>query len=568
MRDMIHARHRMVDVQIARRGIDDPGVLEAMRTVPREKFVAPGSEDYAYEDGPLPIGHGQTISQPFIVALMIDKARLEHERQGSRGRHRIRLCGCRDEQDRRPMSTPSSGIRRWGARRASRFTELGYGNIVVRIGDGTKGWPEHAPFDAILVAAGGPFAPQALKDQLAIGGRLIIPVGRDFDQRLVRITRRSTATFDEEDLGGVVFVPLIGEQGWREDGSAPVASDEHPPALARMIADAAEPLPDIDEPGFARLFDRFADRRVVLLGEATHGTSEFYRARAAITRRLIEAHGFTIVAVEADWPDAASIDRHVRLRPDDAGADPPFRRFPTWMWRNVEVSAFLDGMRRHNESLGDPDRQAGFYGLDIYNMSASIAAVLAYLGEVDPEAAAVARERYGCLTPWQHEPSDYGRAVLASGYQKCEAAVIEQCRDLLRRSLEARRRRGIARRGPECPAGGVGGALLSHHVPRRRRGLELARHPHVRDAGASARSQGPAVEGGGLGAQFPYRRRAPHRYGPAARRTEPRPALPPALRCRGRADRLRHAQGHRGRGQRLGRRDGDQGRAALPSREP
>jgi erythromycin esterase-like protein len=173
-----------------------------------------------------------------------------------------------------------------------------------------------------------------------------------------------------------------------------------------------------------------------LLGEASHGTTEFYRARAAITRRLIERHGFTIVAVEADWPDAAAVDRYVRHRPVRLGAEPPFQRFPTWMWRNTDVAAFVEWLRGHNETVADPERRTGFYGLDIYNMRGSIAAVLSYLEEVDPAAARVARERYGCLTPWQNEYATYGRAVLTESYRKCEAEVIAQCRDLLRRELD------------------------------------------------------------------------------------------------------------------------------------
>lgn len=206
-------------------------------------------------------------------------------------------------------------------------------------------------------------------------------------------------------------------------------------SLPAMIAAAAEPLPTLDDPAFAEPFDRFGGRRVVLLGEASHGTSEFYRARAAITRRLIERHGFTIVAVEADWPDAAAVDRYVRRRPDRPGAEPPFQRFPTWMWRNTEVAALVAWMHRHNAAIPESDRRAGFYGLDLYNMSASITAVLAYLGEVDPDAAVVARERYGCLTPWRTEPAGYGRAVARSGYRGCEKAVIAQCRALLERRL-------------------------------------------------------------------------------------------------------------------------------------
>jgi erythromycin esterase-like protein len=234
-------------------------------------------------------------------------------------------------------------------------------------------------------------------------------------------------------------VPLVGTQGWTEDGRR--SATTHVPGRSRsqtlpdLIAEAAEPLPALDDPAFGRLFDRFADRRVVLLGESSHGTSEFYRARAAVTRHLIDRHGFTIVAVEADWPDAAAVDRYVRHRPKRGNEAPPFQRFPTWMWRNTDVAAFVDWLRAHNSGK-TAEASAGFFGLDIYNMQGSIAAVLAYLDNVDPEAARIARERYGCLTPWQKEPSTYGRAVLIEGYRKCEAEVIRQCKELLENRLD------------------------------------------------------------------------------------------------------------------------------------
>ena len=173
----------------------------------------------------------------------------------------------------------------------------------------------------------------------------------------------------------------------------------------------------------------------MLLGEASHGTSEFYRARAAITRHLIERHGFRIVAVEADWPDAAAIDRHVRHRPGPPEGDRPFARFPAWMWRNTDVAAFVDWLHDRNAGL-EPEARAAFHGLDIYNMQGSIAAVLAYLDGVDSEAARIARERYGCLTPWQHDPATYGRAVLTQSYRDCESEVVAQLRALLERQLD------------------------------------------------------------------------------------------------------------------------------------
>jgi erythromycin esterase-like protein len=201
------------------------------------------------------------------------------------------------------------------------------------------------------------------------------------------------------------------------------------------VREAAIPLPDIAEEAFGALFDRFGEARVVLLGEASHGTSEFYRARAAITRRLIERHGFSIVAVEADWPDASRIDRFVRHRGAGSYDEEAFARFPTWMWRNEEVSEFVHWLRDRNESL-PMEQRAEFRGLDVYSLRGSIAAVLDYLDRIDPEQAKLARQRYGCLSPWQGEPAWYGRAVLRGENDPCEDAVAKQLGELLGRQLQ------------------------------------------------------------------------------------------------------------------------------------
>ncbi|WP_121116497.1 protein-L-isoaspartate(D-aspartate) O-methyltransferase [Croceibacterium ferulae] len=436
MIDHAASRDRMVRNQIERRGVRDRQLLAAMRRVPRERFVPEALAEFAYEDSALPIEAGQTISQPWIVATMIEAAELSADDRvlevGAGSGYAAAVLG--------EIAAEVIAVERHAelaelAR--ERLAALGYANVEVRLGDGTRGAPDDAPFDVILVAAAGPDVPQALKDQLAPGGRLVMPVGDTDGQTLCKITRIED-DFDEETLAPVRFVPLIGQEGWPEDGSR--AATNHKPGASRgrtvpeMIADAAEPLPTFDDRAFGRLFDRYADKRVVLLGEASHGTSEFYQARAAITRHLVAHHGFTIVAVEADWPDAEAVDRFVRHRPRRRQEEPPFQRFPGWMWRNTDVQAFIGWLREHNAGLA-AEQRAGFYGLDIYNMSGSIGAVLDYLDRVDPEAAVVARERYGCLTPWQNDPATYGRASLSRGYAACEAAVIDQCRELLDRRL-------------------------------------------------------------------------------------------------------------------------------------
>jgi protein-L-isoaspartate(D-aspartate) O-methyltransferase len=449
-----HARDRafMVARHLEARGIADPLVLKAMGDVPREEFVAEALKEFAYEDSALPIEAGQTISQPYIVARMIELAAIKPG-------DKVLEVGAGSGYAASVMSRIAGKVyaierhEELAALAKARLESLRYDNAEILCADGTRGLPEHAPFDAIVVSAGGPRVPEALKRQLAIGGRLVIPVGRGFHQSLLRVTRTSETGFTEEDFGPVTFVPLIGEEGWAEPGAAKTETNIDAEtsgfaggllipsqratairtALGRLIAEAAEPFGDLDE--LARLAERFAKCRVVLLGEATHGTAEFYDARAAITAKLVEEHGFNIVAVEADWPDAKVYDAYVRGLPRPSVPKAAFTRFPTWMWRNGEVGAFLRRLKAINETR-EPDARCSFHGLDVYSLSASIEAVLAYLDGVDPEAARVARERYGCLSPWRAEPARYGRMALSRGYALCEKPVADALVDLLLKRID------------------------------------------------------------------------------------------------------------------------------------
>lgn len=220
MRTFENTRRRMVEEQLIRRGIEDQAVLDAMSKVPREKFVPEDEADLAYQDNPLPIEAEQTISQPYIVALMTEELELTPDDRvleiGTGSGYAAAVLG---EIVKDVYTIERHDILARTAER--RLQELGYGNVHVLWGDGTLGLPKHAPYDAIVATASGPEVPEPLKKQLAIGGRLVIPVGSTVhNQRLVRVRRISENKYEEQKLDWVRFVPLIGEAGWKNEEAA------------------------------------------------------------------------------------------------------------------------------------------------------------------------------------------------------------------------------------------------------------------------------------------------------------------------------------------------------------
>ena len=218
MADYAALRRRMVDTQLIDRGIRHPTVLRAMATVPRERFVPELDAPDAYEDSALPIGHAQTISQPYVVALMLEAIAPEST-------DRVLEIGTGSGYATAVLAQLVAEIytvERLGTLAAAarvRLAELGYRNVHVLEGDGTLGWPEHAPYDGIVVTAGGPDVPAPLLPQLRVGAHLVVPVGlTPRSQELVRVTRRAADEYARESLGAVTFVPLIGEAGWPEPG--------------------------------------------------------------------------------------------------------------------------------------------------------------------------------------------------------------------------------------------------------------------------------------------------------------------------------------------------------------
>jgi erythromycin esterase-like protein len=216
--------------------------------------------------------------------------------------------------------------------------------------------------------------------------------------------------------------------------------------LKDAIRMAAHPLTGAAT-DYNRLLSRIGDASFVLIGEASHGTHDFYHERARITERLIQEKGFTAVAVEGDWPDAYRVNRYVRNASDDALAVEAlggFRRFPTWMWRNTDVVEFIEWLRAHNDALPAGSAKAGFYGLDLYSLHASMEAVLRYLEKVDPDAARRARERYSCFDHFGQDTQVYGFLTGTGVTKSCQDEVIRELTELRRRAAEYARRDGQA----------------------------------------------------------------------------------------------------------------------------
>ena len=434
-------RADMVDNQVVARGVYALPVLEAMRTVPREVFVPEPLREFAYADVRLPVTLGQHLPRPSMVGVMLaalDLRGTERVLEIGTGAGYVTALLSRLAQDVRSIEPQGPAA----AAAADTLQQLGCTNVQVRHASVEVGWPEETPFDAILVHGTLTEIPPVLKRQLGIGGRLVMALGSDPEvSELVRLTRLAEDHFRTEDMADLQPDPSLGEEGhvtfhsggmWarvrRLRGAEESVADHE---LAHAIAAAGERFATPGTADLGPLLERIGEARIVLLGEATHGSSDFYRMRDRITRELIQRKGFSFLAIEGDWPDAARIDQHVRGGVTSGTPWTAFARFPTWMWRNQEVRSFVEWLRAHNAQSPKP---VAFHGLDLYSLYNSISAVLGYLDAVDPATARVARQRYACLTPWQANPASYGLATLKGRYESCEQQVVEMLVELQHRS--------------------------------------------------------------------------------------------------------------------------------------
>ena len=439
-------RRRMVE-QFVSRGLRDEAVLAAMRAVPREAFIAAELAEFAYEDAPLPIEAGQTISQPYIVAAMTAALELAP-------RDRVLEVGTGSGYAAAVLSRIAAEVytieRHEELAQAAerRLRELGYANVHVHHGDGTLGWPEHAPYDAIVVAAGGPEIPKPLLEQLAVGG-----TAGDSDRTdAARPGARARAADRYRDI----YRARISARCVSSRSSAP-RGGRNGPGPVRVRRARPRVVPRSWRNSCARRPSRSATSSTTRstrssTASAMPGSCSSARRRTAprsSTGCARASPASSSCAAGSRWSPSRPTGPMPRASTTTCGisrsAPAPwkaFTRFPTWMWRNREVQEFVHWLHEHNRAVEAPERRAGFYGLDLYSLYTSIAAVLRYLDGVDPDAARVARARYGCLTPWEGDPAAYGRAVVTGGYRACEEHVVAMLRDMLDKRLDYQLRDG------------------------------------------------------------------------------------------------------------------------------
>jgi len=319
------------------------------------------------------------------------------------------------------------------------------GRTVILVDDGlATGATMHAAIEALwqqnpahIVVAVPTASPEACEEMKEKADDVICAITPEPFYAVGRWYQDFSQTADEEV--GI----LLARQGTSETGEVAQGPAVDRP-LIKVLREIAYPLA-----GSARdydpLIERIGEARFALLGEASHGTHEFYCERAEITKRLIAEKNFTAVAVEADWPDTYRLNRYVRGASDDVDAVEAladFRRFPTWMWRNTVVVEFIEWLRAYNEALPPGAEKVGFYGLDLYSLHASMKAVLQYLDKVDPEAARQARERYSCFDHVGEDTQAYGLMTRLNLSKSCEEEVIGQLIELQRRAADTMRRDG------------------------------------------------------------------------------------------------------------------------------
>lgn len=411
-----------ISIQLRDKGIKNKLLLQAFNELPKEFFLS--KELYPFnqkkiisEDQPIPI-------EPRVISLALMLEQLHIKKEESilvLGVDSVYILAVLSKICTKVYAVETqTDYAKW-ARKV--LKNINISNVLIATHDEALGWEENSPFDVVLMASAISEVQDRLKQQLKIGGRLLAPVGPDWAHVMFEIIQRGAESkYQVKFLKENFFIPdpkLLPEIGDKD-----YSNDE----IIHEIETKAISFQNINSYPIDDLLERIGNAQVVLLGEASHGTSEFYLTRQEITKALIEKKGFNFVCAEADWSDAEQLDHYVKNKSKKKDWN-PFTRFPQWMWKNKEVHEFLDWLREYNKNHNN---STGFYGLDLYGLENSIALVINYLENIDSDLAALAKERYGCISPYQSDPSVYGKLVLSKQMESCEQEILKMLVDLLK----------------------------------------------------------------------------------------------------------------------------------------
>jgi len=408
--------------QLVDKGITNPLLLKAFQHIPKEFFLAEELPVNFYKEVNLREPYEHIEPRLIVVARML-------EQLGIKKSEKILISGIdsiyilvvlsKIYQEVYSIETNES-YAEWAK---EVLKSVAVHNVSIKIGNQENGWQEKGLFDSIIIASEQAEVSDTIKKQLKIGGRLLAPIGPDWAHVVYEITQREAEnSFKMHTIRDNYYIP--------SPRIIPKISSENFPEneIVDEIGMNSKPFKSIKKFPMQQLLDRVGDAKVVLLGEASHGTSEFYETRQEIAKALIEQKGFNFVCAEADWSDAEQINNYVKNRKlhDDWM---PFSRFPQWMWKNEETLEFVEWLKNYNEKNNN---QTGFFGLDLYGLENSIDLVINYLEKTDKELAKLARSRYACITPYMSDPSVYGKMVLNNQLQSCENEVLKILFDLLK----------------------------------------------------------------------------------------------------------------------------------------
>ncbi|RMH20402.1 MAG: hypothetical protein D6698_04265, partial [Gammaproteobacteria bacterium] len=408
-------KKKKIAQQLEARGVKAHHILESLKSVDREQFLPAEYKAYAYDDVSIQLKEGVLMPRLYVLAKWLEVLDPQPE-------DKVLLIGV----DSGYVLTVLAKICQWVYAIDDNeqyddwvkqvIDSMGVSNVSIKSGSAVDAWKTEAPFDKILIAREMPNIPEVLLRQLKPGGSLVLPVGPDWSHVYLEVVKADEKGHYKHffyssayTIPQPVYVPKVEEQSIPEELVVP------------ELVDYVKGFDSIESFDFGSFLERVGDARVVLIGEASHGTSEFYRMRQELTKALIKERGFNIVAAEADWPDMEIVNKYLQ-----GGSKPllrlPFQRFPHWMWRNEEFVDFAEWGRKYNQQAQQP---FFIYGLDLYGMDNAMNRVVEFFEEKDRSVADQVRQHYACLSPHMADPAEYGKMVVSRQLQSCEKEVMQ-----------------------------------------------------------------------------------------------------------------------------------------------